>query len=128
MLLQGPLTHQQTGEYVVSQARGRLRHAPGVARREDTTDFSAISNEVVLTAVVTPRLTDVSMWRMVPAPAAKMAGTCQLISGFKVPRNYAASLLSTGQMSTLEFHTRNGVAASIAKPDQVVFELDSGEN
>jgi len=45
-----------------------------------------------------------------------------------VPGNYAAGLLSAEQMSTLEFHTWNGVAASIAKPDQMVFSLDPGEN
>ena len=39
----------------------------------------------------------------------------------------AAGLLSAAQMNTLEFHTWNGVATSIAKPDRMVFDLDPGE-
>ena len=39
----------------------------------------------------------------------------------------AAGLLSAAQMNTLEFHTWNGVATSIAKPDRMVLDLDPGE-
>ena len=39
----------------------------------------------------------------------------------------AAGLLSAAQMNTLEFHTWNGVATSIAKPDRMIFDLDPGE-
>ena len=38
-----------------------------------------------------------------------------------------AGLLSAAQMNTLEFHTWNGVATSIAKPDRMVFDLDPGD-
>ena len=38
-----------------------------------------------------------------------------------------AGLLSAAQMNTLEFHTWNGVATSIAKPDRMIFDLDPGE-
>ncbi len=36
-------------------------------------------------------------------------------------------LLSAAQMNTLEFHTWNGVATSIAKPDRMIFDLDPGD-
>lgn len=39
----------------------------------------------------------------------------------------AAGLLSAAQMNTLEFHTWNAVATSIAKPDRMIFDLDPGE-
>ncbi len=38
-----------------------------------------------------------------------------------------AGLLSAAQMNALEFHTWNAVAASIAKPDRMIFDLDPGE-
>ena len=38
-----------------------------------------------------------------------------------------AGLLSAAQVNTLEFHTWNGVATSIAKPDRMIFDLDPGE-
>ena len=38
-----------------------------------------------------------------------------------------AGLLSAAQMNTLEFHTWNGVATSIDKPDRMIFDLDPGE-
>ena len=38
-----------------------------------------------------------------------------------------AGLLSAAQMNTLEFHTWNGVATSIAKPDRMIFDLDPGD-
>ena len=38
-----------------------------------------------------------------------------------------AGLLSAAQMNTLEFHTWNGVATLIAKPDRMIFDLDPGE-
>ena len=38
-----------------------------------------------------------------------------------------AGLLSAAQMNTLEFHTWNGVATSINKPDRMIFDLDPGE-
>ncbi|MDB5966378.1 MAG: ligD [Polaromonas sp.] len=40
----------------------------------------------------------------------------------------AQGLLSSAQMNTVEFHTWNAVAASIAKPDRMTFDLDPGEN
>lgn len=39
----------------------------------------------------------------------------------------AEGLLSAAQMNTLEFHTWNGVATSIAKPDRRIFDLDPGD-
>lgn len=39
-----------------------------------------------------------------------------------------AGLLSAAQMNTLEFHTWNGVATTLAKPDRMIFDLDPGEN
>lgn len=38
-----------------------------------------------------------------------------------------AGLLSAAQMNALEFHTWNGVATSIAKPDRMIFDLDPGD-
>ena len=38
-----------------------------------------------------------------------------------------AGLLGAAQMNTLEFHTWNGVATSIDKPDRMIFDLDPGE-
>ena len=40
---------------------------------------------------------------------------------------HAGSLLSAAQINALEFHTRNGVATSIAKPDRMIFDLDPGD-
>ena len=37
-------------------------------------------------------------------------------------------LLNAAQMNTLEFHTWNGVATAINKPDRMIFDLDPGEN
>ena len=41
--------------------------------------------------------------------------------------NNVAGLLSAAQMNTLEFHTWNSIATSIAKPDRMIFDLDPGE-
>ncbi len=38
-----------------------------------------------------------------------------------------AGLLGAAQMNTLEFHTWNGVATAIDKPDRMIFDLDPGE-
>ncbi len=38
-----------------------------------------------------------------------------------------AGLLSAAQMNALEFHTWNGVATSIDKPDRIIFDLDPRE-
>lgn len=37
-------------------------------------------------------------------------------------------LLSSAQMNTVEFHTWNAVASSIAQPDRMTFDLDPGDN
>ena len=39
----------------------------------------------------------------------------------------SAGLLSAAQMNTLEFHTWNGIATSIDKPDRMIFDLDPGD-
>ena len=40
----------------------------------------------------------------------------------------ADGLLSAAQMNTVEFHTWNAVASSIAQPDRMTFDLDPGDN
>ena len=49
-----PLAHRQAGEDVVRQMRGRLHHAPCVARGAHAPAFAGIGDEVVVPAVITP--------------------------------------------------------------------------
>ncbi|MVW79871.1 DNA ligase D [Bordetella sp. 02P26C-1] len=39
----------------------------------------------------------------------------------------AEGLLAAAQLNVVEFHTWNGVKTAIAKPDRMIFDLDSGE-
>ena len=39
---------------MIRQVRGRLHHAPGIARGADATAFAGIGDEIVVSTIVTP--------------------------------------------------------------------------
>ena len=91
----------QAGKDVIRQVRGRLHHAPGIARGADTPAFAGIGHKVVVPAVITPGpgkavgedaalqifakgLADIRPWGVVVALAVELACTCQLKPGLEV--------------------------------------------
>ena len=91
---------------MVSQVRRRLHHAPGVARRADSTALAGEGDKEVVPTVCAAcagkamrkdaalqifakRLADVGPWRVVVALTVELAGTYQLKPGLEVLGNSA---------------------------------------
>ena len=117
---------------MIRQVRGRLGHAPRVARWAHTTAFAGEGHKEVVPAVVTAGagkavgkdaafevfakgLLDVGGWRVVVALAVELAGTCQLKPGLEVLGHCAVQqgLLGVAGVVELGFGLARRVEAGV---------------
>ena len=133
---------------VVLPASLRLTHADRVIDRQSgLTKMDVVKHYAAVAALMLPHLkgrpvslvrapdgTGGELFFQKHAKAGEIAGI-QLLDTALDPGHAnllaianSAGLLNAVQMNTLEFHSWNAVATSIAKPDRMIFDIDPGEN